>query len=236
MFTLGAVLSLGALTSAQCTGAEDCGPQEGYPYYYDWDFNPSPMIRLTKVAAANVAVPALFYYKYDRIDYETANGVAKDYTDFALTSEDYQSDLTANWYMIAMIAAGLWGTAFVLNSFALIGFMKLGAAFWIKHVISNLNMVAYGYIGYLLWDSDYSFGRIFQYVIAASIMFALERFFGVAAIQHMRPASWVYLDTTLKPSFFFLIGLAEHVYTYPFMEVEWPEQDTLVENLLSVDF
>ena len=68
-------------------------------------------------------------------------------------------------------------------------------------------------------------------------MYALERFFGVAAIQHVRPASWTHLDTTLKPSIFFLLGLAEHTDTYPFMDVEWPESDSdSIDGLFSVLF
>ena len=196
MFVMGAVLSLGVLTNAQeCTGAEDCGPQEGYPYYYDWDFDPTPMIRLTKAAALTTAIPTLLYYKYDRIDYEATNGEEKDYTDISLTAEDYHSEKTEVWYEIAMVATGLWGSAAVFNTLALIGFPKFLAAFWLKHVISNFNLAAFIYIGYLLSTISFGWKHWTKFVLYAGIIFALERFFGVAAIQHVRPQSWVYLDT-----------------------------------------
>ena len=151
---LGAVLSMGVLTNAQtdtCIEVGDCGPQEGYPYYYDWSFNPSPMIRLAKVSFFNTLLPAMFFITNDRADYETANGTPKDWNDFSFSGYT-QSSTTEMYQAMAIESASVWGIGFLLYSMALIGFAKPLAAFWIKHVISNLNFVAYGYIAYLFWD------------------------------------------------------------------------------------
>ena len=53
-------------------------------------------------------------------------------------------------------------------------------------------------------------------------MWQLERMQGMAAIKHLRP-NYPYLDTTLKMSLFYLLGINEHIESYPFMDAEWPE-------------
>ena len=51
----------------------------------------------------------------------------------------------------------------------------------------------------------------------------------MAAIKHLRP-NYPYLDSKLKSSFLYLIGVNKHLKQYPFMETEWPEAEESVEE------
>ena len=46
----------------------------------------------------------------------------------------------------------------------------------------------------------------------------------MAAIKHLRP-NYPYLDTALKGSLTYLIGLNQHTESYPFMDAEWPADE-----------
>ena len=118
----------------------------------------------------------------------------------------------------------LWGTAFTLNLLALTGIFPVLAKFWLEHIWSNLEWVVNGYGIYLLIDADVGGGWVFMYIFMQLIWWAMTSFLGMGAITFL-DRDYPYLDTTLSPSIFYLLGISEHVEQYPFEDVEWPTED-----------
>ena len=123
--------------------------------------------------------------------------------------------------MSSFLTLGLWGFNFLLNVMGLMGFNKRMAAFWIEHVVSNLQWPINIFIMYQLADASAGWGWVTIYGIYALASWGLYNFlFAMPSIKTLRP-DYPYLDSSLSASFLYLIGLNEHVTEYPFMNVDW---------------
>ena len=72
---------------------------------------------------------------------------------------------------------------------------------------------------------------MFMYIFFQMIWWGLTSFLGMGAVTFL-DRDYPYLDTTLIPSIFYLLGISQHVEQYPFEDVEWPEDD---EKEIGVD-
>ena len=137
--------------------------------------------------------------------------------------------------MSSYFTAGLWGSNFLLNVMGLFGFNKRMAAFWIEHVVSNLQWPISIYIMYELSSATVGWGWITLYGVYALASWGLYNYlYAMPSIKTLRP-DYPYLDSSLVASFLYLLGISEHLTEYPFMSVEWePTQDSINEEVATV--
>jgi len=107
---------------------------------------------------------------------------------------------------------------------ALSGIFPSIAKFWIEHVWSNFEWVVNGYAIYMFFDGNISTGWTIGYIFLQLFLWALAYFFGMGSITFL-DRDYPYLDSVLRPSIFYILGLSEHKEQYPFEDIEWPEDD-----------
>ena len=94
-----------------------------------------------------------------------------------------------------------------------------------EHIVSNLQIPLMGYITYLLYVGGYGWFDLTTYLSFATFVWFLSTYVGTDAIRTLQP-DYPYLDSQLIASVRYLFGINDHLTEYPFMDVEWPSEDT----------
>ena len=208
-----------------CASVEECGEPENPPFYYDWTYKPSSMYWITRISyLQSTIVPMTYTYEvYNQYKKDNAQKLpsAKELYD---AWKDPKEARLKSFLKVALAHEFLWGFAFFFNILALTGIFPVVAKFWLLHIWSNLEWVVNIYGIIMLFDGDVGGGWIFMYGFFQLIWWALTAFLGMGAVTFL-DRDYPYLDTTLIPSIFYLLGLSEHVEQYPFEDVEWPEDE-----------
>ena len=138
--------------------------------------------------------------------------------------ENPKDDTNKALQKVAGAHGALWSTGWLLNQAAMMGVLPGLAKFWLLHIVSNFEWVVNGYGIYALIDGNIGAQYIALYVFGQFIFWAIVYFFGMSAVTFL-DRDYPYLDSTLTPSIFYLLGLAKHVEQYPFEDIEWPEEE-----------
>ena len=91
---------------------------------------------------------------------------------------------------------------------------------YLEHVVSNLNMVIYGYVWYRLFQAEAAWQYLVTYALWIVMQYFVTGFFGVGALKQL-DRDYPYIDSSLEPSLLYLVGLYEHsrLEDYPFMSI-----------------
>ncbi len=97
-----------------------------------------------------ILVSRTWFIEYVKLAFEKANGTPLEITEFPFVPEDRSTwDLTIRaWEKVHYVLLGLFGPYFVIGLFNLSDVLSGLGAFYIEHVISNLYIPAYVYIGW----------------------------------------------------------------------------------------
>ena len=218
-----------------CKDEAECGVQEGYPYYYDPSYKPDSFHTIVKATFFNaVLIPGMWYLR-DKEAYKKYYGRERtDYLGF-LTDSAYKSDWLKYYELIAFATFGLWGTSLFFDFLALFGLFGLGlfkglASVYLEHIVSNFHLPLHATVMTFMVMGKFGWGNITLYFFYALANWALFRFFGMGMIKFLRP-NYPYLNSNLKASVLYLFGIDKYQTTYPFMDVEWPTQESETSDL-----
>ena len=225
-------ISVGFAAAAQpqrtCISLEDCGEPVDFPYYYDWLYSPASMYTVTRLALLNgFLMPTMYIFK-KRAWYRQTSG--REASIEYLFDDEVPSDPWLKGLRRAsLVHMSLWGTATLLNFAGMSGILPSLAVFWLEHMVSNFAWVFNGYVIYVLVDAGFSAGSVTLYVIGALVFWAMTAFSGTGALKAL-DRDYPYNDFFLLPSILYLLGILHHTESYPFEDIEWPQdQESLDE-------
>ena len=87
--------------------------------------------------------------------------------------------------------------------------------FYVAHVLSNLNIVVYGFSLYTIVAGGFGWGYAVMYAIYAMAAYYFESNNGARLLRVLDP-DHPYLDASLQPSIFYILGLAQHTEAYSY--------------------
>ena len=131
-----------------------------------------------------------------------------------MRENDYPNYLIA-WIEVSLVHTALWlPLSIMFGLFFWQGWFQSWIIFYIEHLISNLNWIAYAqsvmfFASAALTDSSvWAYVSMGGYLFVATVLYTIEFNYGTSAIRYLD--NDYYLDPKLLPSIFYLVGLTEH--------------------------
>ena len=125
-------------------------------------------------------------------------------------------DYLIAWVEVALVHSALWAPLSIMfGLFLWQGWLPTWIAFYIEHVISNLNWIVYAQSVMFFTSAAITGGDVWAYVsmagyiVFATILYMIEYNYGTDAIRYLD--NDYYLDPKLVPSLFYLAGLTKHI-------------------------